>query len=88
MGVGQIKPNRRERTREQTCLVVPAAHHILNHIFPIERIFVSHDAQCRESPINGVHPQVCGEMISEIIFVLYDVKRRTAERMRGAHVSE
>lgn len=49
---------------------------------------MSRDAQRCESPINGVHPQVCGEMISEIIFVLWDGQRRVAESMWCAHVSE
>lgn len=65
--------NGREQRKEQTCLVIPTAQHVLDHLFSIECVLVSHDAECGESPINGIHPEVCGEMISEIIFALTDI---------------
>ena len=29
----------------RTCFVVPAAHHEIDHLFPVERIGMSHDGQ-------------------------------------------
>ena len=69
----QDQAQRRGQARARTCLVVPAAHHVVDHLFPVERVLVSHGAEGGESPVDGVHAQVCGEMIREFIFALADI---------------
>ena len=56
--------------RELTCLVVPAAHDELDHLLAIECILVAHDAQRGQAPVNGVHTQVRGEMVHQVILAL------------------
>lgn len=53
-----------------TYVVVPAAHHVLDHLIPVERVFVPHHAECDQAPVHRVHSQVCSEMVHKIIFVL------------------
>ena len=55
---------------EQTCLVVPAAHHERDHLVTIECVLVSHDAQGCEAPVDPVHAEVRGEMVGQFIGAL------------------
>lgn len=57
-------------TGGQTCLVVPAAHHELDHLLPVQRVLVVHDAQRSEAPVDRVQAQVRGEMVREVILAL------------------
>ena len=47
---------------------------------------MSHDTKRRESPIDGVHPQVRSQMIHEFIFVLYRVLVKKVCDMAGCEV--
>lgn len=55
---------------ELTCLVVPAAHDELDHLLAVQRILVAHDAQCGKTPVDGIHAQVRGEVVHQVIFAL------------------
>lgn len=55
---------------ELTCLVVPAAHDKLDHLLAVQRILVAHGAQGGEPPVDGVHAQVRGEVVYQVIFAL------------------
>lgn len=57
----------------RTSVLIPAAHHVSDHLFPVEGVSMAHDAKCGESPVDGVHAKVCCEMIGEIIFALRDM---------------
>ena len=59
------------RHKSVTCFFVPTAHDEINHFLPIEGIFPVHGAQGGESPVDGIHAQMSGHMISEIIFALF-----------------
>ena len=61
--------------RELTCLLVPAAHDKLDHLLAIESILVTHNAERSEAPIYGIHTQVGSEMVHQVIFALWRVRR-------------
>jgi hypothetical protein len=56
--------------REQTCLVVPAAHDVLDHLLAVERVLVTHDTQRGEAPKDSIHAEVGGLVIEQVIFLL------------------
>lgn len=53
-----------------TFLVIPAAHHKVNHLLTVERILLIHDTQCSEAPVYRVHAQVRSQMVGKVILVL------------------
>lgn len=61
------------RETNLTCLIVPAAHDELDHFVSVERVLLLHNAERGQTPVYRVHPQVRGEMVDEVIFVLEGV---------------
>lgn len=55
---------------EQTCLVVPTTHDKLDHLLSVQRIFMLHNTQRSQSPVDGVHSQMGRHVVDEIIFIL------------------
>lgn len=66
--MGMVDKNKIEGPN--TCLVVPTAHHKFDHLIPIQRLRLSHNAERREPPVDGVQPQMRREMVREIVFAL------------------
>ncbi len=46
-----------------TCFIVPATHYEIDHLIPVQGVLVSHDTEGGQTPIDGVHPKVCGEVV-------------------------
>jgi hypothetical protein len=59
----------------RTCVIIPAAHHILYRLLCIERLLVFHYAKRGEAPVDRVHPQVGRHVVGQVIVMLCACKR-------------
>ena len=64
--LGRIKP------KTLTCFLIPAAHDKVNHLLPVQRVFVLHDAERGQAPVDRVQTQVRSEVVHEVILALRD----------------
>lgn len=64
------------RHKSATCFFIPTAHDKINHFASIEGIFPVHNAQGSESPVDCIQTQMSGQMIDEIIFVLFSLQSK------------
>lgn len=53
-----------------TCFIVPTTHYEIDHLVPVQGVLVSHDTEGSETPIHGVHSEVRGKVVYEIILIL------------------
>ena len=72
--------------RELTCLLVPAAHDKLDHLLAIESILVTHNAERSEAPIYGIHTQVGSEMVHQVIFALWRMRKTASQVLAHTHL--
>lgn len=63
----------------RTCLIVPAAHHILYRLLRIQRLLVFHYAKRGEAPVDRVHAQVRRHVVGQVILILRCI--HSAERI-------
>ena len=70
--VGHARRAEKERSMRfvRTCLVVPAAHHILYRLLRIQRLLVFHYAKRGEAPVDRVHAQVRRHVVGQVILIL------------------
>lgn len=76
---GQTKSRRHKSV---TCVLVPTAHNEVNRFISIEGIFLVHDAQGGETPVDCIQAQMSSHMIDKIVFVLFSPRSKISQEIK------